>query len=70
MNEGTMNNSNIQRHHLDQKASALRDEIGRVIAHAKAEHRTALTEIEGMSILAAMGIHTPQYWLVQGMDDF
>lgn len=55
---------------LDAKARALRDEAIRITARAKAEGRSALTELEGMALLSAMGIRTPRYWLVKGADDF
>ena len=55
---------------LDAKARALRDEAIRIVVRAKAEERSALTELEGMALLSAMGIRTPRYWLVSGADDF
>jgi len=55
---------------LDAKARALRDEAIRIAARAKAEGRGALTELEGMALLSAMGIRTPRYWLVSGADEF
>ncbi len=55
---------------LNRSAKVLRDEVRRIIARAQSEHREALTELEGMSILAAMGVRTPRYWLVQSAKEF
>lgn len=55
---------------LDAEGQALRDEARRILGRAKAEGRTALTELEGMALLAAMGIRTPRYWLVQTAEEF
>jgi acyl-CoA synthetase (NDP forming) len=49
---------------------ALHDEARRIVARANAEGRNALTELEGMSLLSAMGMRTPRYWLVDSAEDF
>ena len=55
---------------LSQSAKELRDKIKRIISQAQSEHREALTELEGMSILAAMGVQTPRRWIVQSANEF
>ena len=55
---------------LNRSAKVLRDEVRHIIARAQSEHREALTELEGMSILAVMGVRTPRYWLVQSAKEF
>ncbi len=55
---------------LTPEGKGLRDEARRIVARAKAEGRNALTELEGMSLLSAMGVRTPRYWLVESAEDF
>lgn len=60
----------VQVRQLSVESKALRDEAARIIARARAEDRSALTELEGMALLAAMGIRTPRFWLVRSAQEF
>jgi acyl-CoA synthetase (NDP forming) len=65
-----MYNSQLHGNKLSADGKVLRDEALRIVARAKSEGRSALTELEGMALLSAMGIRTPKYWLVQSADEF
>lgn len=66
----TSNQKSRQGRQLSAEAKALRDEAAKILARAQAEKRTALTELEGMSLLAVMGIRTPRFWLLQSTAEF
>lgn len=55
---------------LSTEGRALRDRAREICARALQEGRRSLTELEGMTLLAAMGIRTPRFWLVQSADEF
>jgi len=66
----SMHDNRLCEKKLSTKGKALRDEALRIVARAKREGRHALTELEGMALLSAMGIRTPKFWLVASADDF
>ncbi|MDH7484151.1 MAG: acetate--CoA ligase family protein, partial [Spirochaetales bacterium] len=55
---------------LTTEGRALRDRAREICARALHEGRRSLTELEGMTLLTAMGIRTPRFWLVQSADAF
>jgi len=65
-----MHDNRLYEKKLSTKGKALRDEALHIVARAKRESRHALTELEGMALLSAMGIRTPKFWLVASADDF
>jgi len=63
-------NEKLKELKFNARAQTIRDEALRIVARAKTEQRMALTELEGMSLLAAMGIETPRFWCVQSAEEF
>jgi acyl-CoA synthetase (NDP forming) len=55
---------------LTKPAAALCDRFLEILAPARAERRDALTEVEGLAMLKAMGIATPRYLLVASSVEF